>query len=182
MILWSEPITNEPGELPHVPYCMAQIEPVSAAGFEREIKSQKSRAYNANVRRMVVHIAMLEYLKNPPEGFEEIIKTHFKLKARSLKKQLDKWLEEDDGKPLHADSMTAIRAYSAGTSASAAAQVGAAGITAPVAAASGEAGADGASTPDGSVTPTAASSKPLTAFAKDVEEVKKLLTKLEMKE
>jgi hypothetical protein len=57
---------------------------------------------------MNVHIAMLEYLKNPPEGFEEIIATHFRYKARAISRQLDTWVEEDDGKALCSDSMSAI--------------------------------------------------------------------------
>lgn len=96
---------------------------------------------------------MLEYLKTPPSGFEDIIKTHFKLKARSLKKQLDKWLAEDDGKPLYGDSMSSATSgsYLVGSSASAAAAVANPGQT-------------------------------MTAFAKDIEEVKTLLDKLVMED
>ena len=46
---------------------------------------------------------MLENLKNPPEPFADIIQTHFRLKARSITAQLDKWLEEDDGFQLAQD-------------------------------------------------------------------------------
>ena len=48
-------------------------------------------------------LEMLGMLKNPPEPFEEVIRTHFRLKSRSIMQQLDKWLEEDDGKPTTAD-------------------------------------------------------------------------------
>jgi hypothetical protein len=41
---------------------------------------------------------MLGNLKNPPEPFTEIIRTHFRLKARSISAQLDQWLSQDDGK------------------------------------------------------------------------------------
>lgn len=41
---------------------------------------------------------MLGSLSNPPEPFGDIIRTHFKLKAKSLSLQLDEWLAEDDGK------------------------------------------------------------------------------------
>lgn len=44
---------------------------------------------------------MLGNLKNPPEPFADVIQTHFKLKARSIAKQLDKWLAMDDGKPTN---------------------------------------------------------------------------------
>lgn len=40
---------------------------------------------------------MLGMLRNPPEPFEDVIRTHFKLKAKSLMAQLDEWLELDDG-------------------------------------------------------------------------------------
>jgi hypothetical protein len=43
---------------------------------------------------------MLGNLKALPEPFADVIKTHFRLKARSLFKQLDEWLELDDGRPL----------------------------------------------------------------------------------
>ena len=46
---------------------------------------------------------MLQNLKNPPEPFGDIIKTHFRLKARSIMKQLDEWLALDDGKPTLGD-------------------------------------------------------------------------------
>ena len=46
---------------------------------------------------------MLGNLRNPPEPFGDVIRTHFRLKARSLAKQLDDWLLVDDGKPLEPD-------------------------------------------------------------------------------
>jgi len=81
MILCEEPYLNEPGW-------------ASSGG------TPQSQAYSANVRRMVVKTAMLGNLKNPPEPFSDIIRTHFRLKARSIVAQLDQWLTEDDGKPI----------------------------------------------------------------------------------
>lgn len=40
---------------------------------------------------------MLGNLKNPPSPFEDIIRTHFRLKAHAIDAQLDKWLADDDG-------------------------------------------------------------------------------------
>lgn len=60
-------------------------------------------ADSANVRRMVVNTAMLGNIKNPPEPFGDIIRTHFRLKARSIREQLDRWLAQDDGKPTTGD-------------------------------------------------------------------------------
>jgi ubiquitin-protein ligase len=82
MILCDEPYLNEPGWAGH-------------GG------TPQSMAYSANVRRMVVHTAMLGNLKNPPEPFSDIIRTHFRLKAKSLYKQLDEWLDRDDGQATH---------------------------------------------------------------------------------
>lgn len=42
---------------------------------------------------------MLGNLKNPPEPFEEVIRTHFKLKSATIRAQLDKWLTLDDRLP-----------------------------------------------------------------------------------
>jgi hypothetical protein len=44
---------------------------------------------------------MLGNLKNPPEPFKDVIETHFRLKANSIIKQLDKWLTMDDGNPTN---------------------------------------------------------------------------------
>ncbi|KAF9481960.1 hypothetical protein BDN70DRAFT_875580 [Pholiota conissans] len=117
MILCDEPYLNEPA--------WAQ-----AGG------TPPSMAYSANVRRMVVKTAMLGNLKNPPEPFADIIKTHFKLKARSLSAQLTDWLAKDDGK-----------------------------VTSPDGALTGQKGSDNAG-PSGN------------GFAKDIEELQKLLKKL----
>jgi hypothetical protein len=46
---------------------------------------------------------MLGNLKNPPEPFGDVIRTHFRLKARSIKTQLDDWLRKDDGKSTQSD-------------------------------------------------------------------------------
>jgi hypothetical protein len=46
---------------------------------------------------------MLNHLKNPPEPFGDVIRTHFRLKARSILKQLDEWVELDDSRPLNGD-------------------------------------------------------------------------------
>ena len=43
---------------------------------------------------------MLGNLKNPPEPFEDVIRTHFRLKAKSIGAQLDDWLSKDDGKEM----------------------------------------------------------------------------------
>lgn len=66
---------------------------------------------------------MLENLKNPPEPFADIIRTHFRLKARSLEAQLDKWLAEDNGHPLISHGTSAEKPISASGANEAAASV-----------------------------------------------------------
>ena len=64
---------------------------------------------------------MLGALRNPPEPFGDVIRTHFKLKARTLVKQLDDWLAQDDGKPLEQDgAVSASRHAKAATGSSSA--------------------------------------------------------------
>lgn len=46
---------------------------------------------------------MLGNLKNPPDPFGDIIRTHFRLKAQSISTQLDQWLAQDDGLPTAND-------------------------------------------------------------------------------
>ncbi|THV08584.1 hypothetical protein K435DRAFT_740799 [Dendrothele bispora CBS 962.96] len=84
MILCDEPYLNEPGW-------------AGSAGTTQSI------AYSANIRRMVVKTAMLGNLKNPPEPFADVIRTHFRLKARAISEQLDRWFAQDDGKPTLSD-------------------------------------------------------------------------------
>lgn len=47
---------------------------------------------------------MLGNLKAPPEPFADIIRTHFRLKAKSITEQLDAWLAQDDGKATTGDA------------------------------------------------------------------------------
>ncbi|KII94754.1 hypothetical protein PLICRDRAFT_47766 [Plicaturopsis crispa FD-325 SS-3] len=84
MILCEEPYLNEPSW-------------ANSAG------TPQSKAYSANVRRMVTKTAILGNLKNPPEPFGDIVRTHFRLKAREITAQVDRWLAEDDGKPTTND-------------------------------------------------------------------------------
>ena len=73
--------------------------------------SERQYVYITIIYRLEYLIApspMLNNLKNPPERFADVIRTHFRLKARSILKQLDEWLKLDDGKLLNSDG-----AYSA---------------------------------------------------------------------
>jgi len=52
---------------------------------------------------MNCELQMLGNLHNPPEPFGDIIRTHFRLKARSITAQLDRWVAQDDGKSIAGD-------------------------------------------------------------------------------
>ncbi|KAI0638576.1 ubiquitin conjugating enzyme family protein [Trametes polyzona] len=97
MILCEEPYVNEPG-------------------WANSGGTAKSIAYSANIRRMVVRTAMLGNLKNPPEPWADVIRTHFRLKAKSIMAQLDKWLAEDDGAATVADGGFHQKAVASGSS------------------------------------------------------------------
>jgi hypothetical protein len=51
-------------------------------------------------------LQMLGNLKNPPEPFGNVIRTHYRLKSQAIITQLDKWLILDDGKATIGDSFS----------------------------------------------------------------------------
>lgn len=59
---------------------------------------------------------MLGNLQNPPEPFQDVIRTHFRLKAKSISRQLDEWLAKDDGRGVAADGAMAARSGPGGNS------------------------------------------------------------------
>ncbi|KAI0355391.1 ubiquitin conjugating enzyme family protein [Trametes cingulata] len=97
MILCDEPYLNEPG-------------------WAHSGGTPKSHAYSANIRRMVVRTAMLGNLKAPPEPWGDVIRTHFRLKAKSIMAQLDKWLAEDDGNATVGDGAYTQKSVATGSS------------------------------------------------------------------
>ncbi|GAB5363794.1 hypothetical protein AAMO2058_000913900 [Amorphochlora amoebiformis] len=68
-----EPIANEPG-------------------WERDKGTSKSKRYNSILSHGTMLYAMYEHIKSPPDGFKEIVNTHFwEHKDHLLKKQLPTW-------------------------------------------------------------------------------------------
>lgn len=61
---------------------------------------------------------MLGNLKNPPEPFGDVIRTHYRLKADAITAQLDSWLTLDDGKHISGDSAFTSGAKADATSSS----------------------------------------------------------------
>lgn len=83
------------------------------------MNTTNSIADSANVRRMVVNTAMLGQLKNPPEPFGDLIRTHFRLKAKAITQQLDAWVKLDDGRATVGDGGGASPGGPGGSGASA---------------------------------------------------------------
>ena len=63
--------------------------------YEREqgtdFGKRKSREYNEKIYPNTIKYAMLDMIKNPPLGLEEIIKNHFKLKKEDIITTINKW-------------------------------------------------------------------------------------------
>ena len=66
-------------------------------GFEVEAGTEegnaKNEAYCNVVRYGNIMYAMIENIKNPPKGFEEIIKRHFYLKQKEILREVNKWVK-----------------------------------------------------------------------------------------
>ena len=76
LIFCEEPYFNEPGY------------ESSRGTKEGKVKND---AYMEPVRYNTLKLGMVEQLKNPSFGFEDIIKNHFKLKQNDIFKKLDEW-------------------------------------------------------------------------------------------
>jgi baculoviral IAP repeat-containing protein 6 len=82
LILVEEPFFNEPG-------------------YERYMGSadgkNKSKNYNIPLQIGTVKFAINEMIKNPPNGMEEVVKTHFKMKKDEIINNTQNWLNEMTG-------------------------------------------------------------------------------------
>ena len=66
-------------------------------GFEGEAGTdegeKKNEAYSNIVRYCNIKFAMIDSIKNPPKGFETIIKRHFYLKKDEVLEECYKWIK-----------------------------------------------------------------------------------------
>ena len=53
-----------------------------------------SRVYNENIKPETIRYAMVDMLRKPPKGFEEVIHNHFLLKKKEILHQMKKWERE----------------------------------------------------------------------------------------
>ena len=67
-------------------------------GYESQMHSasgkQLSRSYNENIRLETLRWAMFDQLKVPSPGFEDVIRTHFKLKRNVIQAEVQQWISE----------------------------------------------------------------------------------------
>ncbi len=76
LILIPEPYFNEPGHQRSIGSSSGQAQ---------------SRAYNENIRKQNVRYAIIEQIKNPPRGYEEIVHKHFSLQKAKILKTIEEW-------------------------------------------------------------------------------------------
>jgi ubiquitin-protein ligase len=55
---------------------------------------QRSREYNDNIRAATLRHAVRDMLRRPPAGFEEIVRSHFRLLRPLLERQIRRWVAE----------------------------------------------------------------------------------------
>jgi hypothetical protein len=67
-------------------------------GFEGEAGTpdgeRKNEGYSNIIKYCNAKYAMLDQIKNPPKGFETVVRRHFYLKKDEIMKDLKKWIEE----------------------------------------------------------------------------------------
>lgn len=61
---------------------------------------EASARYNNNIRLATVRHAMIDHLKSPPCGFEEVTIRHFSLCRKRLVVQVRRWMAEARGTPI----------------------------------------------------------------------------------
>jgi hypothetical protein len=66
-------------------------------GWEGNIPSYHSPEvieYDEEVKWATVEIAMRDMIRSPPEGFEEVVRTHFRLKRKNIISTVESWIKK----------------------------------------------------------------------------------------
>ena len=67
-------------------------------GYERDLNTANgqilSKTYNEKLMPSTIEWGMIDMIKNPPSGYEEIIKTHFKYKGNTIIETINKWIND----------------------------------------------------------------------------------------
>jgi len=73
-------------------------------GWEKDRNTDKGRIANNNytepIRMQTLKLGMVDQLRNPPFGFEDVVRNHFKLQKDNIYKKLDAWCEISTNKGL----------------------------------------------------------------------------------
>jgi len=56
---------------------------------------QQSAEYTRPLLSATLRWAMLDQMRNPPAGFEDVVAAHFTLKKDAIKAQMKRWAEKD---------------------------------------------------------------------------------------
>eukprot|EP00741_Cyanophora_paradoxa_P005662 tig00000939_g5489.t1 len=80
LILVAEPFYNEPG-------------------FENRKSDQQSRQYNRQIQGYTSRFAILDALRNPPTGFAEVVRTHYRLKKEAVQETVRAWAKDGASVP-----------------------------------------------------------------------------------
>lgn len=57
-----------------------------------------SKLYNNEIQYNNIKWAMIDQIKNPPKGYEEVVKNHFKFKKNNITNIINKWIFESSNK------------------------------------------------------------------------------------
>jgi ubiquitin-protein ligase len=79
--------------------------------FEKSKGSPAARSLNTAYSNIVkycnVRFAMIDQIKKPPQGFEEVVKAHFSLKKEAILKTVQKWVQDADKEPAEYTGLVA---------------------------------------------------------------------------
>ncbi|CAL8462440.1 g1973 [Coccomyxa elongata] len=79
LILVDEPYFNEPG---------------FEATMHHPTGREQNKRYNLNIREQTMHWAIWQQLKSPPLGFEEVVRSHFRLRKEQVLATCQAWVRE----------------------------------------------------------------------------------------
>lgn len=95
LLLTAEPYFNEPGREDMM------TTPEGKAS---------SKSYNDNLHLRIMQFGMTDMLVNPPKGFDNVVKTHFKYHKDDVIKRCEKWMVDFAGdKKLFAEELTKLK-------------------------------------------------------------------------
>ena len=89
---------------------MSELVYFNEPGYEHLIDTPEgdklNEGYSNIVRYNNIRVCMIDMIKNPPKGFEEVIKIHFYLKKERILKEVDSWIERAKKIPYKFDGLS----------------------------------------------------------------------------